>query len=56
MSYAWTSDDNVSEVKVMSSKMVSTEKISSRKKQVDTFTSFNVKAMPEMLNVIVASY
>jgi len=56
MSYAWTSDDNVSEVKVMSSRIVSTEKISSSKKQKDAFTSYNVKSMPEMLNVIVASY
>ncbi len=56
MSYVWTSDDNVSEVKVMSSKMVSTEKISYRKKQADAVTSFSVKSMPEMLNVIVASY
>jgi len=53
--YAWESE-NLSEVKVMSSKMASTEKISSRKKQVDAFTSFNVKSMPEMLNVIVAAY
>lgn len=53
--YAWTKD-NISEVKVMSSKMVSTEKISSGKKQADAFTSFSVQSMPEMLNVIVASY
>jgi hypothetical protein len=54
-SYAWTSD-NLSEVSVTSSKMISTEKISSRKKQADAFTSFNVKSMPEMLDVIVAAY
>jgi hypothetical protein len=36
--------------------MISTEKISSRKKQADAFTSFNVKSMPEMLDVIVAAY
>jgi hypothetical protein len=54
-SYTWTSD-NLSEVSVTSSKMISTEKISSRKKQADAFTSFNVKSMPEMLDVIVAAY
>ncbi|MEI8117109.1 MAG: hypothetical protein WCH03_06195 [Flavobacteriia bacterium] len=54
-SYAWTSD-NLSEVSVTSSKMISTKKISSRKKQADAFTSFNVKSMPEMLDVIVAAY
>ncbi|MEY3844431.1 MAG: hypothetical protein RL293_853 [Bacteroidota bacterium] len=53
--YTWTSD-NFSEVSVISSKMISTEKISSRKKQADAFTSFNVKSMPEMLDVIVAAY
>jgi hypothetical protein len=53
--YTWT-NDNISEVSVMSSKMLTTEKISSRKKQVDAFTSFNVKSMPEMLDVIVAAY
>jgi hypothetical protein len=36
--------------------MISTEKISSRKKQADEFTSMNVKSMPEMLDVIVAAY
>jgi hypothetical protein len=54
-SYAWTSD-NLSEVSVTSSKIISTEKISSRKKQADAFTSFNVKSMPEMLDMIVAAY
>jgi hypothetical protein len=54
-SYTWTSG-NLSEVSVSSSKMISTEKISSRKKQADAFTSFNVKSMPEMLDVIVAAY
>jgi hypothetical protein len=54
-SYTWTSD-NLSEVSVTSSKMISTEKISSRKKQADAFASFNVKSMPEMLDVIVAAY
>jgi hypothetical protein len=53
--YTWA-NDNMSEVSVMTSKMVSTEKISSRKKQADAFTSFNVKSMPEMLDVIVAAY
>jgi hypothetical protein len=53
--YTWTSD-NFSEVSVTSSKMISTEKISSRKKQADEFTSMNVKSMPEMLDVIVAAY
>lgn len=54
-SYTWTTD-NFSEVKVMSSKIASTEKISSRKKQADAFTSMSVKSMPEMLDVIVAAY
>lgn len=54
-SYTWTTD-NFSEVKVMSSKMASTEKISSRKKQADAFTSMSVKSMPEMLDVIIAAY
>jgi hypothetical protein len=54
-SYTWSAND-LSEVKVMSSKMASTEKISSRKKQADAFTSFSVKSMPEMLDVIVAAY
>ena len=54
-SYTWTTD-NFSEVKVMSSKIASTEKISSRKKQADAFTSMSVKSMPEMLEVIVAAY
>ena len=54
-SYTWTTD-NFSEVKVMSSKIASKEKISSRKKQADAFTSMSVKSMPEMLDVIVAAY
>lgn len=54
-SYTWTTD-NFSEVKGMSSKIASTEKISSRKKQADAFTSMSVKSMPEMLDVIVAAY
>ena len=54
-SFTWTTD-NFSEVKVMSSKIASTEKISSRKKQADAFTSMSVKSMPEMLDVIVAAY
>ena len=49
--YSWTAG-NLSEVQVVSSK----EKISSRKKQADAFTSFSVKSMPEMLDVIVAAY
>jgi hypothetical protein len=53
--YTWTSD-NFSEGKVMSSKIASKEKISSRKKQADAFTSMSVKSMPEMLDVIVAAY
>ena len=54
-SYTWSAND-LSEVKVMSSKIASTEKISSRKKQADEFTSMSVKSMPEMLDVIVAAY
>ena len=54
-SYTWSSND-LSEVKVMSSKIASKEKISSRKKQADAFTSMSVKSMPEMLDVIVAAY
>ena len=54
-SYTWTTD-NFSEVKVMSSKIASKEKISSYKKQADAFTSMSVKSMPEMLEVIVAAY
>ena len=55
LSYTWSAND-LSEVKVMSSKIASTEKISSRKKQADAFTSMSVKSMPEMLDVIVAAY
>jgi hypothetical protein len=29
---------------------------SGRKKQADAFTSFSVKSMPEMLDVIVSAY
>jgi hypothetical protein len=47
---------NLSEVQVVSSNMASKEKISSRKKQADSFTSFSVKSMPEMLDVIVSAY
>ena len=54
-SYTWSAND-LSEVKVMSSKIASTEKISSRKKQADEFTSMSVKSMPQMLDVIVAAY
>jgi hypothetical protein len=53
--YSWNGD-NMSEGKVMSSKIAATEKISSRKKQADAFTSFSVKSMPEMLDVIVSAY
>jgi hypothetical protein len=53
--YSWNGD-NMSEGKVMSSKIATTEKISSRKKQADAFTSFSVKSMPEMLDVIVSAY
>jgi hypothetical protein len=55
LSYTWSAND-LSEVKVMSSKIASTEKISSRKKQADAFTSMSVKSMPQMLDVIVAAY
>jgi hypothetical protein len=54
-SYTWVEND-LSEVKVVSSTMASKEKISSRKKQADAFTSFSVKSMPEMLDVIVSAY
>jgi hypothetical protein len=53
--YSWTSD-NLSEVGIISSKIVSKGKISSRKIQADAFTSFSVKSMPEMLDVIVSAY
>lgn len=53
--YSWTAG-NLSEVQVVSSNVASKEKISSRKKQADAFTSFSVKSMPEMLDVIVAAY
>jgi hypothetical protein len=53
--YSWT-PGNLSEVQVVSSNMTSKEKISSRKKQADSFTSFSVKSMPEMLDVIVSAY
>ena len=54
-SYAWTVG-NLSEIQVESSKIAFKEKVSSRKKQADSFTSFNVKSMPEMLDVIVSAY
>jgi hypothetical protein len=53
--YSWTAG-NLSEVQVVSSNVASKEKMSSRKKQADAFTSFSVKSMPEMLDVIVAAY
>jgi hypothetical protein len=53
--YSWNVG-NLSEVQVESSSMTSKGKISSRKKQADEFTSFSVKTMPEMLDVIVAAY
>ncbi|MFM1946081.1 MAG: hypothetical protein RL207_364 [Bacteroidota bacterium] len=55
VSYSWSAND-LSEAKVMSSKKVSTEKISSGKKRADAFTSMSVKSMPEMLDVIVSAY
>lgn len=54
-SYTWSAN-NLSEAKVMSSKIASTEKINSRKKEADSFTSMSVKSMPQMLDVIVTAY
>jgi hypothetical protein len=53
--YSWTAG-SLSEVQVVSSTIASKEKISSRKKQADAFTSMSVKSMPEMLDVLVAAY
>ena len=55
VTYSWA-PDTFSEVGIVSTNIVSKEKISSRKKQSDAFTSFSVKSMPEMLDVIVSAY
>lgn len=55
-SYAWT-NDNLSTVQIVGEQNFKMKKnTSGRKKQADAFTSFSVKSMPEMLDVIVSAY
>ena len=55
-SYAWTSD-NLNTVQIVGEQNFKMKKnTSGRKKQADAFTSFSVKSMPEMLDIIVSAY
>jgi hypothetical protein len=55
-SYAWTSE-NLNTVQIVGEQNFKMKKnTSGRKKQADAFTSFSVKSMPEMLDVIVSAY
>jgi hypothetical protein len=55
-SYAWTSD-NLNSVQIVGEQNFKMKKnTSGRKKQADAFSSFSVKSMPEMLDVIVSAY